>query len=635
MYLRRLSTGSPVRLSTELGRGGEGAVFAVRGNAHIVAKIYLQAPSTLKAEKLRAMARNATSEMLKLAAWPVDVLLDERSQIRGFLMRNVSNREDLHELYSPKSRAETFSDADFRFVVRVAANLARAFAYIHSQGHVIGDVNHGNALVAADGTIFLIDCDSFQTRDRIKIFPCDVGVPLFTPPELQGRSFRGLRRSPNHDAFGLAVLVFHMLFQGRHPFAGRYQYGEMTIERAIAEHRFAYGASSERAGMLAPPGTLTLDSFGPVIAGLFERAFQMSAAHGERPTALEWIGALDSLESDLVQCESNRAHVHPARYGACCWCALEERTKITLFGARLATVPRDVAHRAETWWQAIMNVSHPGPLPPPPSKPRALGAQPVVMRARRLFDRTTTRVTAVGAIVSFIVLTGGGVRELAAAGLIVTTAIVIDIQRRARGDRRRLMLDRATKTWTAMLARWRREGSSDAFDALLARLHAVRLEVRELVRNRQQEIDQLMQSHESVARRQFLESFRIADIPSNHLTRYQRAKLVSYGIFTAADVDRKQSDVPNLLSRSASEELLAWYRMHLRSHESPHGRPTAEEIAAIQSRFDNLEGGLLKQLREGAAELRKRHAQILATRARLRGPLQEAYDAFRRAQLEQ
>ena len=27
----------------------------------------------------------------------------------------------------------------------------------------------------------------------------------------------------NHDNFGLAVLIFQLLFMGRHPFSGRYQ----------------------------------------------------------------------------------------------------------------------------------------------------------------------------------------------------------------------------------------------------------------------------------------------------------------------------------------------------------------------------------------------------------------------------
>ena len=44
-------------------------------------------------------------------------------------------------------------------------------------------VNHGNALVGRDGTIVLIDCDSFQIAERTRIHTCDVGVPLFTAPE--------------------------------------------------------------------------------------------------------------------------------------------------------------------------------------------------------------------------------------------------------------------------------------------------------------------------------------------------------------------------------------------------------------------------------------------------------------------
>jgi DNA-binding helix-hairpin-helix protein with protein kinase domain len=160
-------------------------------------------------------------------------------------------------------------------------------------------------------------------------------------------------------------------------------------------------------------------------------------------------------------------------------------------------------------------------------------------------------------------------------------------------------------------------------------------ELRELVRKREQKHEQLAHFHASRTRRKFLDAFSIDEIPSNHLTRGQRAKLRSYGVFTAADVDRKQSAVPNLLSHSAAEELLAWYRMHLRSFEGPVDTPSADEVSAVNDRFDYLEGCLLKELTEGAAELKKRHARILAARARLASPLQTAYDEFRRAQLEQ
>jgi DNA-binding helix-hairpin-helix protein with protein kinase domain len=67
-------------------------------------------------------------------------------------------------------------------------------------------------------TAALIDCDSFQITDGAHVFRCPVEVPEFTPPELQGSAFDSQTRTAQHDAFGLAVLIFYLLFLGRHPF---------------------------------------------------------------------------------------------------------------------------------------------------------------------------------------------------------------------------------------------------------------------------------------------------------------------------------------------------------------------------------------------------------------------------------
>ncbi len=135
-------------------------------------------------------------------------------------MPRVDGHKDIHTLYSPRSRKAEFPNADWRFLIRAAANTARAFAAIHETGCVIGDVNHGGVCVSDKATVRLIDCDSFQVTVGTRRFLCEVGVPTFTSPELQGKPFRGVVRSPNHDNFGLAVLVFHLLYMGRHPFAG-------------------------------------------------------------------------------------------------------------------------------------------------------------------------------------------------------------------------------------------------------------------------------------------------------------------------------------------------------------------------------------------------------------------------------
>ena len=370
MILRQVADGSRIRLGPELGRGGEGVVYPVMGDTR-VAKIYFKAPTSAKVEKLRVMARAATPALLRVAAWPVDLLEDDNRRVRGFLMPRVAAREDAHQLYSPKSRRRAFPEADFRFIVRAAANVARAFAQVHAAGHVIGDVNHGNALIGHDATVVLIDCDSFQVRDPAgRTFTCDVGVPLFTAPELQNTGFRGLKRSARHDAFGLAVLVFHTLFQGRHPFAGLYEGGEMPIERAIAESRFAYGASAEACGMRAPPATLPIGTFGPGIAALFERAFG-PAGEVSRPTAREWVDALEALERELVECSVSSVHFHP-RDAECCWCGVEKMSGVRLFGAVSVSELGDEALRS--LWNAIKAVRRPSrdrlfPTYPTPASP--------------------------------------------------------------------------------------------------------------------------------------------------------------------------------------------------------------------------------------------------------------------------
>src|SRR5262249_54482282 len=153
-------------------------------------------------------------------------------------------------------------DADWRFLLHTATNLAKAVACVHKEGCVVGDLNPNNAVVSAEGTVKLIDCDSIQVTIRDRTYSCPVGVPLFTAPELQGKPLRGVIRTQEQDNFALAVLVFHLLFLGRHPFAGMYAgRGDMPIEKAIAEHRFAYGADRARVSMSPPPHSLLLTDF--------------------------------------------------------------------------------------------------------------------------------------------------------------------------------------------------------------------------------------------------------------------------------------------------------------------------------------------------------------------------------------
>lgn len=316
------ASGRLIQLAKRLASGGEGAVYLVDAHPDLVAKVYHQPTPATKAAKLRAMVRVGSRDLFRFAAWPVDVLMTA-GHVRGILIPRITNHREIHHLYSPARRKADFPNADWGFLIRAARNVAAAMETIHSSGHVVGDVNQSGILVSPRATVRFIDCDSFQVAVNGQLFTCDVGVPHFTPPELQGVALKGIKRTPNHDLFGLAVIAFHLLFMGRHPFAGRFHgSGDMPIARAIQQFRFAFGSAAATRQMTPPPNALRLHHMPSYVASLFERAFQPSSVRAGRPIAAEWVSGLDQLEKDQAVCSRQEGHKYFKGLKLCPWCEI-------------------------------------------------------------------------------------------------------------------------------------------------------------------------------------------------------------------------------------------------------------------------------------------------------------------------
>lgn len=88
--------------------------------------------------KIQAMSSFWTDALVKLTAWPIGLLRQRAQGPIGLLMPKVSGRKDIHHLYSPKSRGADFQSADWRFLMRTAANAARAFAIASFDLGVLG-----------------------------------------------------------------------------------------------------------------------------------------------------------------------------------------------------------------------------------------------------------------------------------------------------------------------------------------------------------------------------------------------------------------------------------------------------------------------------------------------------------------
>ncbi len=320
------SAGRAIPLGKLIGRGGEGSVFAVEGQPALVAKVYHQAllPAEL-VEKLAALVACRSPELDAISAWPQAMLHQGPGREPcGLLMPRITAARQLHELYGTANRRKHFADTQWHHLVLAARNIAAAFDSMHAAGIVIGDVNQGNLLVDAEMCVRFIDCDSLQISGRGKTYLCGVGTPHFTPPELQSKNLREVPRTADHDCFGLAVLLFHLLFVGRHPFAGRFSgVGDLPLEKAIGQRRFAFSQYRAVTQMEPPPFSLLLEDIPLPLGKLFEAAFRGRANREGRPAAKQWIVELDSLIRQRKACDFDPAHVYFGQLRECPWCRIE------------------------------------------------------------------------------------------------------------------------------------------------------------------------------------------------------------------------------------------------------------------------------------------------------------------------
>ena len=258
--------GQELQVEKRIGKGGEGEVFSISNLPGFAVKAYLPNLAKDREAKIKAMVGSRLADTTRTVAFPYQVATNARGEFAGFIMRLVEKHKEIHELQTPSSRQQHFPKADYRFLVRVGLNIAKVFAQVHATGCVVGDVNQRGILVSMDATVAVIDADSFQVTDSGRRYPCIVGVPEYTPPELQGLSLKTVVRTADHDAFGLAVCLFQLLCMDRHPFSGPYKGpGDMPLEKAISEYRFAY-SKARTTGMSPPPGSVRLEDFTPRIA---------------------------------------------------------------------------------------------------------------------------------------------------------------------------------------------------------------------------------------------------------------------------------------------------------------------------------------------------------------------------------
>jgi DNA-binding helix-hairpin-helix protein with protein kinase domain len=325
-----------VRLGERLGTAGaQGEVRRIVDDPQHVAKILRPPHRRRLDERLDALAApGLRREAPSLAAWPVArVKSAEDGALIGHTMTHLPPRthRPLASLLRPDGRAAIGRQADWRWFVTAARNLAVAVTRLNRAGVVIGDLAPANVFVTAGAEVTMIDVDGWQvpaSAGRAPL-PCPFSRGEYKAPEVLRLPPGGLRRETS-DRWALAVVIGEILMVGVHPFAGVAPGSEPPFDEVgnvLSGRCWLLGHPMRMPDRVPDPAALLP---GPV-RRLAERCFGPGRNDPEaRPAAAAWASALDV--TGLAGCGRNPRHVYAAGARRCPWCRLAE-TGTDLFPA--------------------------------------------------------------------------------------------------------------------------------------------------------------------------------------------------------------------------------------------------------------------------------------------------------------
>lgn len=305
--------GEVLRLGEALARGGEGTVYALEDGS--VAKLYRPGRLTVgRRDKLeRMVARPVRCEGV---CWPLELLYNLQGEFVGYRMERARGKELQRCLFTRPALEASFPHWKKRDTVRLCVTILEKLDVLHSQGVILGDINPLNILVVSPEKVWFVDCDSYQ----IGGYPCPVGTPRFTAPELQGKNFRTLLRTPGNEAFAVATLLFMIMLPGKSPYA---QQGGESLEETIRRMEFPYPCG-DNGSTRTPDGSWRfLWSHLPrYLKEYFYHTFQKGGKYSEEGTRLttrQWLRAFRDycalLDSGKLQArDPESGEIFPTRW---------------------------------------------------------------------------------------------------------------------------------------------------------------------------------------------------------------------------------------------------------------------------------------------------------------------------------
>ena len=335
-YIVRDENGRAYELGSSLGDGGQGIAWRVKGDDRYVIKtlkpsfvgidskdktdLILRDDTVYEkyAKKVRRLKAMCELAELKNVATPIAVL---DRPCCGYVMKLMDGMEPLAlQMYGDNEHmipvvGKNSSLAKKLIVLKKVAEIMRQ---LHSHGLVYCDFSPNNIFVskrAEHSEVWLIDSDNLVYENKSKLV---IGTPGYRAPEIC------LIKSPNtfkSDLYSFALIAFEYLTGGK-PFdddgdtGWDSDDGFSDLDAAEkGEVDYLYEFTND------PKDRIPLDYVcTDAMKRLFLRTFNKTGRSDPRmrPSAGEWVAALDEAYNTV--CECNGAVAHSFLASECAWC---------------------------------------------------------------------------------------------------------------------------------------------------------------------------------------------------------------------------------------------------------------------------------------------------------------------------
>lgn len=253
-------------------------------------------------------------------AWPVAAVF-RNGFFQGYLMKKLDykNYRPWLEVAHSSTRRKKAPDFTVQYALYSSRNLAEALSVVHEAGHIIGDVNESNIFVSSQAEVMIVDTDSAQISSRSgKVYPCIVGKPEYTAPEISHGSLREHKRTPQTDSFAFGVAFFQILTGGAHPCDGIYTLDDDPPSTVEKIRKGVYPGLGKGGKSFRPVPRVASSGIPSRILSLI--AGLLATNPSSRVGIDEAIDTIDDVLDNLTKCRKVNTHFYDKRDGKCGWC---------------------------------------------------------------------------------------------------------------------------------------------------------------------------------------------------------------------------------------------------------------------------------------------------------------------------